>query len=95
MDAKKAFVNGNSRMSLSIFSHDDFLDDLHKNSTKIIAEYIRKHPEEIEEALNRHNIFSKIERISDHCRNIAEGIVFYLEAKVLKHSSKIKNIDEK
>lgn len=94
-DAKKALEHENSRMALSIFSHDDFLDDLHKGSTKIIADYIRKHPTEIEEALNLHNIISKIERIGDHCSNIAEEIVFYLEAKVLKHSGKIKNIDEK
>lgn len=27
----------------------------------------------------------KMERIGDHCSNIVEEIVFYIEAKVLKH----------
>ena len=94
-DAKKAIEFENSRMAVSIFSHDDFLDEIHKNSSKIISNYIKKHPEEIDEALNMHNIISKIERIGDHCSNIAEEIVFYLEAKVLKHSGKIKKTDEK
>ena len=94
-DAKKSFENENSRMALSIFSKDDFLDDVHKHSNKIIAEYIRKHPNEIDEALNMHSIIRKIERIGDHCSNIAEEIVFYLEAKVLKHSGKIKKQEEK
>jgi len=94
-DAKKAIEFENSRMAVSIFSHDDFLDEIHKNSSKIISNYIKKHPEEIDEALNMHNIISKIERIGDHCSNIAEEIVFYLEAKVLKHSGKLKNPDAK
>ncbi|RPH32436.1 MAG: phosphate signaling complex protein PhoU [Bacteroidales bacterium] len=87
-DAKLALENENSRMAVSIFSHDDFLDDVHKHSNKIIADYIRKHPDEIDEALNMHSIIRKIERIGDHCSNIAEEIIFYLEAKVLKHSPK-------
>jgi len=94
-DAKKALENENSRMALSIFSKDDFLDDVHKHSNKIISDYIRKHPDEIDEALNMHSIIRKIERIGDHCSNIAEEIVFYLEAKVLKHSGKIKKQEEK
>ncbi len=89
-DAKTAFENENSRMALSIFSQDDFLDDVHKNSNKIIADYIKKHPDEIDEALHLHSIIRKVERIGDHCSNIAEEIIFFLEAKVLKHSGKKK-----
>ena len=90
VDAKRAFENENSRMALSIFSQDDFLDDVHKNSNKIIADYIKKHPDEIDEALSMHSIIRKVERIGDHCNNIAEDIIFSLEAKVLKHSDKKK-----
>jgi phosphate transport system protein len=88
--AKTAFENENSRMALSIFSQDDFLDDVHKNSNKIISDYIRKHPDEIDEALSMHSVIRKVERIGDHSNNIAEEIIFFLEAKVLKHSSKKK-----
>lgn len=91
-DAKKSFEHENARMAVSIFSHDDFLDDVHRHSNKIIADYIKKHPDEIDEALNMHSIIRKVERIGDHCSNIAEEIVFYIEAKVLKHSGKKKSI---
>jgi phosphate transport system protein len=94
-DAKMALEHENSRMAVSIFSHDDFLDDVHRHSNKIIGDYIRSHPDEIDEALNMHSIIRKIERIGDHCNNIAEEIVFYLEAKVLKHSGKKKSTGEK
>jgi phosphate transport system protein len=89
-DAKKAFEIDNSRKAVSIFAKDDFLDDMHKRSTAIIAEYMRSHPDELEESLNVHSMIRKIERMGDHTSNIAEEIVFYLEAKVLKHSGKNK-----
>jgi phosphate transport system protein len=89
-DAKKAFEMENSRKAVSIFAKDDFLDDMHKRSTAIIANYMRSHPEEFEQSLNVHSMIRKIERMGDHTSNIAEEIVFYLEAKVLKHSGKNK-----
>jgi phosphate transport system protein len=90
-DAKKAFEIENSRKAMSIFAKDDFLDDMQKRSTIIIADYMRMHPDEFDESLNVHSIIRKIERMGDHTSNIAEEIVFYLEAKVLKHSGKNKN----
>jgi len=32
----------------------------------------------------------KLERIGDHCSNLVEEIVFYVDAKVLKHRKKKK-----
>ena len=34
-------------------------------------------------------LLRKIERIGDHCNNIIEDIVFYVDAEVLKHHKKI------
>jgi len=85
-DARKALEMENSRKAVSIFAKDDLLDDMHKRSNDIISAYIRSHPDELDESLNVHSIIRKIERMGDHTSNIAEEIVFYLEAKVLKHS---------
>jgi phosphate transport system protein len=35
-------------------------------------------------------LIRKMERIGDHCTNIVEEIVFFVEAKVLKHKGKIE-----
>ena len=40
------------------------------------------------ECLNLISIIRRLERIGDHCNNIAEEIVFYLDAKILKHAGK-------
>ncbi len=94
-DAKKSLEFENSRMAISIFSYDEFLNGVYKDSNTIIKDYIIKHPDEIDEALNMYSIIRRIERIGDHCSNIAEEIVFYLEAKVLKHSGKTNKQEEK
>ena len=85
-DAKTALDNENSRMAVSIFAKDSLIDEITNTSNKVIAAYILQNPEEIDEALNIHSIIRKIERMGDHCNNIAEEIVFYIEAKVLKHN---------
>jgi phosphate transport system protein len=85
-DAKTSLDNENSRMAISIFSKDSLIDEVTNGSNKVISDYILKHPDEIDEALNMHNIIRKIERMGDHSSNIAEEIVFYIEAKVLKHN---------
>jgi phosphate transport system protein len=33
----------------------------------------------------------KLERVGDHVKNVAEDLVFYLEAEVLKHNKNKKN----
>jgi len=85
-DAKTSLDNENSRMAISIFAKDSLIDEVTADSNQVIADYILKHPDEVDEALNMHNIIRKIERMGDHSSNIAEEIVFYIEAKVLKHN---------
>jgi phosphate transport system protein len=38
-------------------------------------------------------VIRKLERVGDHCKNMAEEIIFYIEAKVLKHKSKKKKAE--
>ena len=58
------------------------MDQLH-----IIGDIIYRgaHPDAIMDCLHLHAAIRRVERIGDRCSNIAEDIVFYLEARVLKH----------
>ena len=58
-------------------------------ATGILADYIREHPETAHTCVDLVGVFRKLERSGDHITNIAEEIVFFIDAKVLKHSGKV------
>ncbi|MFI5221830.1 MAG: phosphate signaling complex protein PhoU [Bacteroidia bacterium] len=89
-DIEDAFNDEDTAAARSIFKQDDTLDKIYMRSQKIITEYIRQHPENLEQALYILRTVQKLERVGDHAKNIAEEIIFYLEAKVIKHSEKKK-----
>ena len=72
----------------AIFNEDNTVDEINAQAVYTFAEYIKKNPERTYECLELISAFRKLERIGDHCSNIAEEIFFYIDAKVLKHSEK-------
>ena len=72
---------------------DQKVDAINHASLTILTEYILESPENnASDALQMGGIFRKLERIGDHATNMAEEIVFYLDAKVLKHQGKTNDI---
>lgn len=88
--AKEALHEENSDKAEKIFGIDDLVDEINYDSNKVIAEEIFKNQDKAEEYLFLHSVIRKLERIGDRCNNIAEEIVFYLDAKVLKHNKEEK-----
>ena len=84
---KEALEEEKSSLAVSIFEKDSQVDELNHGATGIIADNLQQYPDRAAECLNLIGIIRKMERIGDHCNNMAEEIVFYLDAKVLKHSS--------
>jgi len=82
----ESFSRENKSMVKVVFEKDKFLNDINKNANNIIAGIIASKPEEINQSLNLLSIIRKLERVGDQTLNIAEEIIFYIEAKVLKHS---------
>jgi len=87
-DTQDAFEKEDTILARSVFKKDDFLDNVNRSSHKVLEEYINKHPGETSQALWILSTIRKLERVGDQAKNIAEEIIFYLEAKVLKHKGK-------
>jgi len=85
-DSLVALESENTKLAGKILQKDEEVDAIYRDGRNILAEYIRKHPEHGDCALNIVLILRRIERIGDHCSNAIEDIVFYIDAKVLKHS---------
>ncbi|MCO5233399.1 MAG: phosphate signaling complex protein PhoU [Chitinophagales bacterium] len=88
LDGYIAFETENTKLTEKIMSLDIQVDELYKNGFYILAEYIKENPLETMCALRLIIILRKVERIGDHCNNIIEDIVFYVDAEVLKHNNK-------
>jgi phosphate transport system protein len=84
----EAFETEKSNFAAAIFNEDSKVDEINDNAVKIIANYLHNNPDRAYECLQLIGIFRKLERIGDHCSNIAEEIFFYIDAKVLKHGPK-------
>jgi phosphate transport system protein len=87
-DTLQAFEIENNQLARTIFIRDEKLDTTNLKSNAIVKEYISMNPGDIDHALNILSIIKRLERVGDQTKNIAEEIIFYIEAKVLKHRSK-------
>ncbi len=87
-EAEMAFANEDTEIARNVFKLDKTLDQINAEANFQITAYIRNNLDNVEQALNVLSIIRKLERVGDHTKNIAEEIIFYVEAKVLKHSKK-------
>ena len=89
-DTLNAFENEDSALVRTIFKMDKVIDMVNQNAHNIVVDYILKHPEKTSETLYILSSIRKLERVGDQTKNIAEEIIFYVEAKVLRHKKKKK-----
>jgi phosphate transport system protein len=84
-DCYVALESENTKFSGKILAKDETVDEIYHQAIPVLSEAIRNHTLSAECALKTWTVLRKIERVGDHCSNIVEDIVFYLDAKVLKH----------
>jgi len=89
-DSFVALESENTKISGKILAKDDQVDELYYKSMYILANYIQNNPAQALGGLQTMLLIRKLERIGDHCSNIVEEIVFYVDAKVLKHKGNKK-----
>jgi len=87
-DAKVAFEKEDTVLARGVFKKDEFLDTINVNANDLIESYLEEYPGDLGHALYISSIIRKLERVGDQSKNIAEEIIFYLEAKVVKHGKK-------
>lgn len=87
-DSYVALESENTRLSGRIMQKDERVDALYHDAIGSLAAWVEHDPTRAKDALDTVLVLRKIERIGDHCNNIVEEIVFYIDAKVLKHSKK-------
>lgn len=81
----EALRKDDPKLAIKTTKKDEHLNEFNKRSFKTTAELIKTHPEEAKTLLTLFSLVRNLERAGDLTKNIAEEIVFHIEAKVLKH----------
>jgi phosphate transport system protein len=83
-----AYETKDVKSARKVFKKDKILDTINSNSFKTIEIEIKKDNAIITEALILFSVVKKLERVGDLIKNVAEEIIFYIDAEVIKHQRK-------
>ncbi len=92
-DAQQSFDQENTKLARGVFKKDDVLDEINGKANSVLELFIKNHPDNITQALHIISTIRKLERTGDQTKNVVEEIIFYIEAKVLKHLSTSAKIE--
>jgi phosphate transport system protein len=91
-DVTKAYCHDDSKLARSIFARDEQLNEINRQVATLLEAYLKNSFDRIHQALLLLSIIRKLERVGDHIKNIAEDVIFFKEAKILKHIDKADEI---
>ncbi|HSP12799.1 MAG TPA: phosphate signaling complex protein PhoU [Salegentibacter sp.] len=89
-DITDSYEEVDTKMARKVFKKDKTLNQINMDAFGIISEEVQKDPRLINQYLLLFSVIKKLERIGDLITNIAEEIIFYSEAEVMKHRKKKK-----
>lgn len=80
-----AFVNNDPELAKKVLESDDFVDGLDKEIFHLMIQQMKRAADLIEPASHIMILSRHIERLADHATNIAEDVIFLVNAKIIKH----------
>ena len=84
-DAIDSYIGGNETLAKTVIEADDRLDKMNFENHKILIDVMKQNPDNIEPAVALLVMSRQVERLGDHCTNIAEDVFFIVEAHLVKH----------
>jgi phosphate transport system protein len=89
-DVLDAFVNKDPKLARSVCERDDLVDGLNDQVFRELLTYMISDPKTITRAVHLMIVCRCLERIADHATNIAEDVIFMVDALVIKHHADVK-----
>jgi len=86
IDVMTSFEKEDAELAKNILKRDKALNQQNKHARQYIIDQIKKDPEHVEEYLKMLSLIRKLERAGDQSKAIAKEIIFFVEAKIVKHS---------
>lgn len=80
-----SFVNNDPTLARNILIQDDTVDNLDRQIFHQLLSVMKSDPSTIEAASHIMILSRHLERLADHATNIAEDVIFLVDAKIIKH----------
>jgi phosphate transport system protein len=81
----EAFVTEKIGIAQSVLAEDDVLDNLKEQVFRDLLQIMIRDPQSVEPGLDLILISRHLERVGDHATNIAEDVIFIVEARDVRH----------
>ena len=84
-----SFVNNDNALAFEVIKYDDIIDDYERKIFCQLIEEMKTDKKMIKPCSHAISLLRHLERLADYSTNIAEEVIFLLEAKIIKHSHKM------
>jgi phosphate transport system protein len=84
-DANRSFDQLDAQLAQRVLEEDDTIDTLNRELLAEVAELIKENQSTTEGNLELARISRNLERVADLATNISEEVIFYVQAKIVKH----------
>jgi phosphate transport system protein len=86
-DSLDAFVNSDVELAERVISADSYVDAIYDQILRQLLAYMMEDPLTVTRGLKLIFIAKNLERVGDHCANIAEMVVFLVRGEDIRHSA--------
>lgn len=84
-DGLNAFVTLDSTLARTVLARDDEIDDLNRQHFELLIDRMKRDSDSVETAVALLSISRALERIADLATNIAEDVVYMVDAEDIRH----------
>lgn len=90
-DSLDAFIAGDAALATRVLESDDVVDSLDRNIFRHLVVLMEEDPRLIPAGAHMLMLLRHIERLADHATNIAEDVIFVVDARSVKHAPPGRN----
>jgi len=84
-DSLDSFIHGDAELARRVCKEDDVVDEMNRQKFRFVVGEMKTDSGLVEPGAHLIVALKHIERVADHATNIAEDVVFLVDAKVIKH----------
>jgi phosphate transport system protein len=86
-DSLDSLIRGDASLASRVLVSDDVVDRLDGGLFHSLVAEMKEHHDLVEPAAHILILSRHLERLADHATNIAEDVIFYVDAKLVKHNA--------